>query len=71
MPVTKRRPLLDRSQDATAADARNAKPWADRPGGSLEPSAGRAKRGEGRDGVDYDDVVQQSFPASDPPPPKG
>lgn len=36
----------------------------------LEDAFGPFRRGE--DGVihfDYDDVVQQSFPASDPPPP--
>lgn len=39
----------------------------------LEDAFGPARRRRGRDAVrvDYDDVVQQSFPASDPPPPPG
>lgn len=41
----------------------------------LEDVFGPFRREEGKTGrdikMDYDDIVQQSFPASDPPPPPG
>lgn len=35
------------------------------------PATARSRRARARTRLDYDDIVQQSFPASDPPPPPG